>query len=130
MVASTIAVAAMFAYVATLSLPAEEGANIGAGVLLLWLLVAVALLGFGVRSNLAFTSSKVEGLHRPSRTNVWAKTAIWSSLACIVVPFAVPLPLAATAVSWRREPATRVRLVATGLTVLAVIYAAAALAFA
>ena len=45
----TAAIAVMFVYVATLDLGPDEGANIGAGVLLLWLLVSLALLaaGFG-----------------------------------------------------------------------------------
>lgn len=37
-------------------------------------------------------------------------------------PFLVVVPILATAGSWLREPASRLRLVATGLTVLAVLY--------
>jgi hypothetical protein len=48
LVGSAIAIAAMFVYVATLDV-ADEGANIGAGLLLIWLAVAVALVIGGVR---------------------------------------------------------------------------------
>jgi hypothetical protein len=39
-----LAVTAMFFYVASLPTTANEGANIGAGVLLLWLLASIVLL--------------------------------------------------------------------------------------
>ena len=48
LVGSAVAIAAMFVYVATLDV-ADEGANIGAGLLLMWLAVAVALVIVGVR---------------------------------------------------------------------------------
>lgn len=44
--ASFAAIVAMFLYVASLDVD-EEGANIGAGVLLLWVLVSFALLAVG-----------------------------------------------------------------------------------
>ena len=39
-----VALIVMFLYVLTLGLDPSEGANIGAGVLLLWLLVSLAML--------------------------------------------------------------------------------------
>ena len=48
LVGSAVAIAVMFAYVATLDV-ADEGANIGAGLLLIWLAVAVALVIVGIR---------------------------------------------------------------------------------
>jgi hypothetical protein len=48
LVGSAVGIAAMFVYVATLDV-ADEGANIGAGLLLMWLAVAVALVVVGVR---------------------------------------------------------------------------------
>ena len=38
----------MFLYVASVDLAPEEGANIGAGVMLLWLICSLALLGGAV----------------------------------------------------------------------------------
>ena len=48
LVGSAVAIATMFVYVATLDV-ADEGANIGAGLLLMWVAVAVALVIVGVR---------------------------------------------------------------------------------
>ena len=48
LVGSAVVIAAMFVYVATLDV-ADEGANIGAGLLRMWLAVAVALTIIGVR---------------------------------------------------------------------------------
>jgi peptidoglycan/LPS O-acetylase OafA/YrhL len=47
-IACVTAIALMFGYVASISTRPEEGANIGAGVLLLWLLVSILLLAIGV----------------------------------------------------------------------------------
>lgn len=46
--ACTAVIAAMFFYVESLTLDPDEGVNIGAGVLLLWLLVSILLLIAGV----------------------------------------------------------------------------------
>ncbi|HEV3479958.1 MAG TPA: hypothetical protein VG144_10990 [Gaiellaceae bacterium] len=43
-VACPTAIAVMFAYVSSLPIRPDEGVNIGAGVLLLWFLVSLALL--------------------------------------------------------------------------------------
>jgi hypothetical protein len=43
-VGCTVAIAVMFAYVASLDIPTNEGANIGAGVLALWLAISIVLL--------------------------------------------------------------------------------------
>jgi hypothetical protein len=48
LVGGAVAIGAMFVYVTTLDL-ADEGANIGAGLLLMWLAVAVALVVVGIR---------------------------------------------------------------------------------
>jgi 4-amino-4-deoxy-L-arabinose transferase-like glycosyltransferase len=47
-IACTTAIAAMLAYVSSLPTRPEEGVNIGAGVLVLWLLASIALLVIGV----------------------------------------------------------------------------------
>ena len=43
-VACVAAIASMLVYVASLDIPADEGANIGEGVLALWLAVSIVLL--------------------------------------------------------------------------------------
>jgi hypothetical protein len=117
---ATAAIAAMFVYVATLPLSADEGANIGAGVLLLWLLVSIGLLA------LALAPRQRDSAQRDSARpgSGWAKAAIGASLFVLLSsdPFLVVLPILATAVSWLRDPASRLRLVATGLTALVVLY--------
>jgi len=47
-IACTAVIAVMFAYVASLPLRVDEGVNIGAGVLSLWLMVSIILLAVGV----------------------------------------------------------------------------------
>jgi hypothetical protein len=47
-IACTAVIAAMFLYVESLPVRADEGANIGAGVLFLWLIVSVLLLIVGI----------------------------------------------------------------------------------
>jgi hypothetical protein len=47
-IACTVAIAAMFFYVDSLELQPDEGVNIGAGVLALWLVASIALLAIGV----------------------------------------------------------------------------------
>jgi membrane protease YdiL (CAAX protease family) len=117
---ATAAIAAMFVYVATLPLSADEGANIGAGVLLLWLLVSIGLLG------LALAGRQRDSAQRDSARpgSGWAKTGIGTSLFMLLSsdPFLVVVPIVVTAVSWLREPASRPRVVATGLTALVVLY--------
>lgn len=46
--ACTAALTVMFLYVASIDLAPEDGANIGAGVMLLWILCSIALLAAGV----------------------------------------------------------------------------------
>ena len=48
LIGSAVAIAVMFVYVTTLDV-ADEGANIGAGLLLMWLAVALALVIVGIR---------------------------------------------------------------------------------
>ena len=56
----------MFVYVASVDLAPDEGANIGAGVMLLWLLCSVALLATAVfREGVAAVARR---LSRPRRT--------------------------------------------------------------
>jgi hypothetical protein len=117
--AATAAIAAMFVYVATLPLSAEEGANIGAGVLFLWLSGSIGLLAVAITRKTAPA--------RPAaarRGRGWATVAIVSSLFMLFIPAwpLVVIPMGATVVSWSREPASRLRLVATVLTALAVLY--------
>jgi hypothetical protein len=117
----------MFVYVATLPLSPDEGANIGAGVLLLWLLVSLGLLAVAVvRKSRPQSSAPPEG--RAVRKHPWAKTAIGSSLVVLLVPsvLLVLVPVVAAAGAWLREPPSRLRIAATGLTALAVAWAALA----
>jgi hypothetical protein len=46
--ACAASIVAMFVYVASLSTEPDEGVNIGAGVLLLWLFVSLILVALGV----------------------------------------------------------------------------------
>jgi hypothetical protein len=89
-------------------------------VLLLWLLVSIGLLG------LALAGRQRDSAQRDSARpgGWWAKAGIGTSLFMLLSsdPFLVVVPILATAGSWLREPASRLRLVATGLTVLAVLY--------
>ena len=121
--AATAAIAAMFVYVATLPLSADEGANIGAGVLFLWLLVSLGLLAVGVVRDRARPTGP-GGEHGAAEGSRWAKTAIGSSLVLLLFPalFLLVVPLGALALSWLREPPSRIRVVATGLTALTLAY--------
>jgi hypothetical protein len=117
--AGTAAIAAMFVYVATLPLSADEGANIGAGVLFLWLSGSIGLL------LAAITRKPAPARHNAAGSGSgWATAAIVSSLFMLFLPAwpLVVVPIGAILVSWSRESASRLRLVATVLTALAVLY--------
>ena len=119
--AGTAAVAAMFLYVATLPLAPDEGANIGAGVLFLWLLVSVVLLGAGV---LRVHDRPRSATPSPAR---WSKIALGFAVAAMVLPsLLLPLlvALAATTLAWKIDRPSRLRLAATGLTAVALAYTA------
>ena len=123
--AGAAAIAAMFVYVVALPLPDDAGANIGAGVLFLWLLVSLGLLGLGAARELWGSERDPATSPRPERSHTWAKVAIASSVLVVLFPLSVVLvlvPLAAAALSWSREPPSRLRLVATALAALATLY--------
>ena len=117
--AATAAIAAMFVYVVTLPLSADEGANIGAGVLFLWLSGSLGLLLAAITRKPAPTRDDAA-----RRGRGWATVAIASSLFMLLLPAwpLVVVPIGAILVSWSREPASRLRLAATILTALASLY--------
>jgi hypothetical protein len=121
-IAATASIAAMLVYIVLLPISEEEGANIGAGVMFIWLIVSIVLLRLGGAHRETFHRKPVG--RRPLRfVNAGAKTAIASSLFLIFVYpawFLVPVPLVTTGLSWLREPASRLRLVATALTAISV----------
>ncbi len=124
--AATASIAAMLVYIVLLPISEEEGANIGAGVMSVWLLVSILLLRLAVARR-ETAQWKPVGRRLARITNSWAKTAIAFSLLLIFVYpawFLIPAPLFAVAVSWLREPASRLRLVATALTVVSVVLVA------
>jgi hypothetical protein len=120
--AATASIAAMLVYLALLPISEEEGANIGAGLMFVWLIVSILLLRFAVARR---ASGDGKPIHRrlAPLVNSWAKTAIAFSLfLTFVYPawFLIPAPLIAIALSWWLEPASRLRLVATALAVASV----------
>jgi hypothetical protein len=124
--AATASIGAMLVYLALLPISEEEGANIGAGVMSVWLIVSILLLRLAVaRPEPAHGKPVHRRLVR--LVNSWAKTAMVFSLFLIFVYpawFLIPAPLIAIALSWFLEPASRLRLVATALAVASVVLVA------
>ncbi len=121
------AIAAMF-YVLTLPLPDDAGANIGAGVLFLWLLVSLGLVAAGVVADV-WHSRRGVAAGAPGvsseRSHRWSKAALASSVVVALLPLSVVLvvvPLATVALAWWREPPSRLRLVAAAAAALAAGY--------
>ena len=113
-----IAIAAML--VAVVVIPsADEGANIGAGVMSLCLLVSLGLVAAARRGDDRRPRARLEQLS----TTGWSKAALGSLLVTLVYPPFALVTVAATAVAWRREPQSQLRTVATWLTAVAVGYA-------
>jgi hypothetical protein len=124
--AATACIAAMLVYVALLPIVEEEGANIGAGVLFVWLIVSIILLRLAVAPRETARRGPV-GRRLVRLANSWAKVATAFSLFLIFVYpawFLIPAPLIAIALSWWRERASRLRLVATALAVASVVLVA------
>jgi hypothetical protein len=124
--AATASIAAMLVYIVLLPISEAEGANIGAGVMSVWLIVSILLLRLAVVGRHT-AHRKPVGRRLVPPVNAWAKTAIAFSLFLMFVYpawFLLPAPLIATALSWLREPASRLRLVATALTLVSVVLVA------
>jgi hypothetical protein len=64
--ACTAALTVIFLYVASIDLAPEEGANIGAGVMLFWILCSIALLAAAVLCEVIASAGR--RLTRPRRT--------------------------------------------------------------
>lgn len=108
-----IAIAAMLVLVATIP-SGDEGANIGAGVMFLWLMVAGVLV----------VAAAVTGRRRTTApAAIWSKTAIGALIVTLFFPPFALVALAATGVAWRREGSSTTRKVATWSSALAVPYA-------
>ena len=124
--AATASIAAMLVYVALLPISEEEGANIGAGVMFVWLIVSILLLRLAVARR-ETAHRKPVGRRLARLANSWAKAAMVFSLFLVFVYpawFLIPAPVIAIALSWLREPASRLRLVATALAVVSVVLVA------
>jgi hypothetical protein len=124
--AATASIAAMLVYIVLLPISEAEGANIGAGVMFVWLIVSILLLRLAVAPRHT-AHRKPVGRRLVRLVNTWAKTAIAFSLFLIFVYpawFLIPAPLIAIALSWLHEPASRLRLVATALTLVSVVLVA------
>jgi hypothetical protein len=117
-VGGAVAIAAMLVAVVVIP-PAGEGANIGAGVLFLWLLVALGLVAAARRGDDTRPAARLERLS----TSSWSKAALASLLVTLVYPPFALVTVAATAVAWWREAQSRVRTAATWLSAVAVAYA-------
>jgi hypothetical protein len=125
-IVAATAVAAMFVFVGfLLPLSDDAGANIGAGVLGLELAAAIAIVVFSRKEKLAITPTLPAGHERrPRRPVTWSQAALWGSAASIFIhPYALPVPLLATTIAWSREPPTKMRLIATAATAVAVAFA-------
>ncbi len=124
--AATASIAAMLVYVALLPISEEEGANIGVGVMFFWLVVSVLLLRLALARH-ETAHWKPAGRRLVGLVNSWAKTAtVFSLFLIFVYPawFLIPAPVVAIALSWLREPPSRLRLVATALAVVSVVLVA------
>ena len=119
---ATVAIAAMLVYIVLLPVSDEEGANIGAGVMFIWLIASICLFGLAVTRPQTI-DWKSAARRAKNVANAWTKAALASSLFLIFVYptwFLIPVPIVTTALSWLREPSTRLRLAATALAPISV----------